>query len=77
MDKIDFKQLIDELLTNKRIANRVSELKLSEDQIIEALPILLDMNEQQEWTEMFQPIDGSYPQALIVDVNKSRNDGEV
>ncbi len=48
MDIIDFKQLIDELLKNKRIANRVSELNLSENQIIEALPILLDMSQQQE-----------------------------
>lgn len=48
MKKLDIDKLIKEVLKNKRIANRVKELKLSQEQLLEALPILLDMKHQDE-----------------------------
>ena len=42
------KELIASLLKNKRIFDRVKELKLSEAQIEQALPILIDMSEEKD-----------------------------
>lgn len=53
MEKIDYEQLISELMTNERISERINELNLSKTQIIEALPILLDMSEQTELDRLF------------------------
>ncbi len=41
-------ELIEKLLLNKKIMERVSELNLSKEQIDEALPIMIDMNSQVE-----------------------------
>ncbi len=41
-------ELIEKLLLNKKIMSRVSELNLSQEQIEEALPIMIDMNSQVE-----------------------------
>lgn len=46
MTDLDYEKLINELLTNKRISQQIKTLNLSWEQIIEALPILLDMQEQ-------------------------------
>ena len=44
----DKKELINSLMKNKRIFNRVKELKLTEAQIEQALPILIDMSEEKD-----------------------------
>ena len=42
------KNIIENLMKNKRIKKRVDELNLNKNQILEALPILIDMNEQKD-----------------------------
>lgn len=46
MSAINKQDIIKELLQNQRIAKRIEELKLTPSQIEEALPILMDMQEQ-------------------------------
>ena len=43
-----YKKEIKEVLKNKRVAKRVKEFKLTNEQIAEALPILIDMAEDKE-----------------------------
>lgn len=45
---LDKDQLLKELVKIPRIAARISELKLNQDQITEALPILIDMSEEKD-----------------------------
>ena len=46
--KFDPQKIIEELMKNSRIKARVEETKLTKDQIFEALPILIDMNQQKD-----------------------------
>lgn len=48
MKKLSVDNLIADVLKNDRVASRVKELNLSHEQLIEALPILLDMYHQDE-----------------------------
>lgn len=45
---LDKDQLLKELVKIPRIAARISELKLNQNQITEALPILIDMSEEKD-----------------------------
>ena len=46
--KFDPQKIIEELMKNSRIKAKVEETKLTRDQIFEALPILIDMNQQKD-----------------------------
>lgn len=48
MEKFDLENLIEELLANKRISDVVNNLSLSKEQLHEALPIMIDMSEEEE-----------------------------
>lgn len=48
--KFDVVEILKDLLKNPRIQSRVSELKLTEEQMIDAIPVMIDMNNQDEST---------------------------
>ncbi len=45
---LDVEKILKNLLKNKKISNRVEELDLNKKQLIDAIPILIDMNEEKE-----------------------------
>ncbi|WP_127942882.1 MULTISPECIES: DnaA ATPase domain-containing protein [unclassified Mycoplasma] len=59
MNDFNVQEILAELLQNERIAKRVQELNLTDQQMIEAIPIMIDMSEQTEspdqpyWTSFY------------------------
>lgn len=68
---LDKEKLLKNLLKNKRIYDRVNKLKVPKKQLFNALPILIDMNEekeddQRETLTSFDLVDGSVKRISIL-----------